>query len=338
MNPQLTLRLARAGFVLFSCLLGVALALSSQSQWWAGAFIGLGFGAVVVGLDMLLRQFTIGVFSSATFGLMIGILCAWLLTQIPFPDLPWLESSHGLIQGGIYCALGFLGISLALRSNREEFALIIPYVRFRQEGIEEQKLLVDTNILIDGRLPGICETGFITGSLMVPRFVLDEMHLLADSPDATRRERGKRGLECLEQLRSNSSLHVKIHEDFESAPATVDARLIQLARILGARILTNDANLGRVAALQGVVVLNLHSLAKAMRPNLLPGDEVDLTLIKEGKDPHQAVGYLPDGSMIVVNHAIQRIGQTVPVTIISSLQTTAGRLVFAEIKGSPPRK
>jgi uncharacterized protein YacL len=340
MNPQLTLRFARAGFVLFCGLLGVALAPSFEAGGWTGAGVGAIFGLLVAGIDILLNRFTIGVFSSATFGLMVGVFCAWLVTRINLPELPGFLSldeadrarSRNIYELIVYVTFGFLGITLALRSNRQEFAFVIPYVRFRQEGIEEQRLLVDTNILIDGRLPGICETGFLNGAMIVPRFVLDELHLLADAPDPVKRERGKRGLECLEQLRANSSLDVKIHEEFQPQERPVDIKLVQLARALAARLLTNDANLGRVAALQGVPVLNLNNLAKAMRPALLPGDEVDLTLIKEGKDPHQAVGYLPDGTMIVVNHAIQHIGTAVPVVVSSSLQTSAGRLVFAEVR------
>lgn len=338
MNPTTTLRLARAGFVLFACLLGVALAPAFPAVWWKGALVGASAGLFVAVLDVLLIRFTIGVFSSATIGLLIGLLCAWLITRINFAELPIFqaanipEQSSKVFEIAVYCTLGFLGITLALRSNREEFALLIPYVRFRQDGVEEQHLLIDTNILIDARLPGICETGFLNSSLVVPHFVLDELHLLADSPDPIKRERGKRGLECLEQLRSSPHVDIKIHEEHQHEEGPVDSKLVQLGRLLGARLLTNDSNLGRVAALQGVPVLNLNSLAKAMRPTVLPGDEVDLTLIKEGKDPHQAVGYLPDGTMLVVNHAKPLLGQTVAVIISSALQTSAGRLVFAELK------
>ena len=343
MSPTTTLRLARAGFVLFACLLGVALVPAFQGQWWQGAVAGAGAGLVVAVLDILLNRFTISVFSSATAGLLIGLFCGWLISRIGLSELPLFQAGDAEVQRqrqqvfqlAVYCTFGFLGITLALRSNREEFALLIPYVRFRQEGVEEQRLLVDTNILIDGRLPAICETGFLKASLVVPRFVLDELHLLADSQDPIRRERGRRGLECLENLRAHPLSEVKIHEDHQSEPGPVDMMLVRLARSQGARLLTNDANLGRVAALQGVSVLNLNSLAKAMRPTVLPGDEVDLMLIKEGKDAHQAVGYMPDGTMIVVNHAAALMGHNVTVIVSSSLQTTAGRLVFAELKHSP---
>lgn len=345
MNSASTLRLARAGFVVFACLLGVALAPAYQASYVSGGLIGAAVGLVVVGVEVLLIRFTLGAFSSATVGLLIGMLCAWLITRLNLSELPIFQSEDAtsppksqLFELAVYCIFGFIGIALALRANREEFALLIPYVRFRQEGVEEQQLIVDTNILIDGRLPGLCDTGFIHSKLIVPRFVLDELHLLADSPDPHRRERGRRGLDSLEALRGNLRVEVKIHEDNTPAEQPVDVRLARLARALGASLLTNDSNLGRVASLQGVTVLNLNSLAKAMRPPVIPGDEVELTLIKEGKDSHQAVGYLPDGTMLVVNHARHLLGQTVPVVISSSLQTAAGRLVFAELKPAKPAR
>ena len=306
--------------------------------------MGAGAGLLVAALDILLNKFTISVFSSATAGLLIGLFCGWLITRIGLSELPLFQASdveaqrqrQQVFQIAVYCTFGFLGITLALRSNREEFALLIPYVRFRQEGVEEQRLLVDTNILIDGRLPGICETGFLKDSLVVPRFVLNELHLLADSPDLIKRERGRRGLECLENLRARPLAEIKIQADSQAEDGPADMKLVRLARSQGARLLTNDANLGRIATLQGVSVLNLNSLAKAMRPVVTPGDEVELVLVKEGRDPHQAVGYLPDGTMLVVNHAAHLVGQTVTVTVSSSLQTAAGRLVFAELKPHSP--
>jgi uncharacterized protein YacL len=296
--------------------------------------LALAFGGLIIGIDILLRNLTIRSFSAGTFGLMIGIFCAYLITTIP-----WAQNTGGKsnwIELSIYLALGYLGTALALRSNRQEFSLIIPYVRFRNEGIIQQPLLVDTNIIIDGRLPGICATGFLGGTLIVPRFVLDELHVLADSLETVKRERGRRGLECLEELKRADGLEVTIHDDYQPNEKLVDTKLVQLAKTLDAKLLTNDANLGRVAQLQGLEVLNLNHLAQAMRVIVNAGDELELVLVKEGKDEHQAVGYLPDGTMIVVNHARNRIGNTAIVTVSSALQTSAGRLIFAELKGGPP--
>ncbi|MDB6136286.1 MAG: conserved rane protein of unknown function [Verrucomicrobiales bacterium] len=332
--------IVRVLFVVCCVLLGIVLSIASSGTMHriTGGVLGALFGGLIVGTDILLKNLSFRSFGSGTFGLMTGVLCAWLLTRVPWAQslLPsqWenAETFDRILNLIIYLTLGYLGIILALRSNRQEFSLIIPYVRFRNEGVIQQPLLVDTNIIIDGRIPGICATGFLGGTLIVPRFVLDELHILADSADPVKRDRGRRGLECLEQLKRTPTLSVTIHDDYQSQEKLVDTKLIQLGKTLDARLLTNDANLGRVAGLQGLPVLNLNQLAHAMRPPLNVGDEVEMMLVKEGKDDHQAVGYLPDGTMIVVNHARSKVGATVVATVSSSLQTSAGRLIFAELK------
>ncbi len=334
MPPRTLIHTVRAVFLVCCVLLGMSVVSTGTEDVSSvtACALGLGFGGLVIGLDILLRNLTIRSFSAGTFGLMIGIFCAWLITNIP-----WAQNTGdrgNWIQLGIYLGLGYLGTALALRSNRQEFSLIIPYVRFRNEGIIQQPLLVDTNIIIDGRLPGICATGFVGGTLIVPRFVLDELHVLADSLEAVKRDRGRRGLECLEDLKRVPGLEISIHDDYQPNEKLVDTKLVQLAKALDAKLLTNDANLGRVAQLQGLAVLNLNHLAQAMRVVVNAGDELELVLVKEGKDDHQAVGYLADGTMIVVNHARSRLGNTALVTVSSALQTSAGRLIFAELKNS----
>ena len=236
----------------------------------------------------------------------------------------------------IYAAFGYLGMMLAIRSNRDEFSILIPYVRFTRQAVQEAPLLVDTNIIIDGRVQAVCAAGFLSGSLVVPKFVLEELQRLADSHDPLRRDRGKRGFDNLEKMRRTAGLDVTIHDSSANEPdgadLPIDSRLIALARFLQSRLLTNDANLARVARLQNLAVLNLNDLATAMRPSLAVGDELELSLVKEGRDAHQAVGYLPDGTMIVVNHARALVGTTVSVQVASALQTSAGRLIFAEIR------
>ena len=334
MPPRTLIHTVRAVFLVCCVLLGMSVVSTGTEDVSSvtACALGLGFGGLVIGLDILLRNLTIRSFSAGTFGLMIGIFCAWLITNIP-----WAQNTGdrgNWIQLGIYLGLGYLGTALALRSNRQEFSLIIPYVRFRNEGIIQQPLLVDTNIIIDGRLPGICATGFVGGTLIVPRFVLDELHVLADSLEAVKRDRGRRGLECLEDLKRVPGLEISIHDDYQPNEKLVDTKLVQLAKALDAKLLTNDANLGRVAQLQGLAVLNLNHLAQAMRVVVNAGDELELVLVKEGKDDHQAVGYLADGTMIVVNHARSRLGNTALVTVSSALQTSAGRLIFAKLKNS----
>jgi uncharacterized protein YacL len=223
---------------------------------------------------------------------------------------------------------------LAIRSNRDEFAVIIPYVRFRQATVHDTPLLIDSNVIIDGRIPAVCATGFLSSSLVVPRFVLEELQRLADSADPLKRERGRLALERLQRMQLDPNLSITIHETEDDPHMAVDTRLIKIAKMLDARLLTNDASLGAIARLQSVSVLNLNDLTQALRPQLAAGDLLDLALTKEGRDSHQAVGYLSDGTMIVVNHARAHIGKTMPVVVNSALQTSAGRLFFADLKAA----
>jgi uncharacterized protein YacL len=235
----------------------------------------------------------------------------------------------------VYASFAYLGMMLAMRSNRDEFSLIIPYVKFTRETTQHEPLVVDTNVIIDGRIADLCATGFLSRALIVPRFVLGELQTLADSRDPIKRERGRRGLEILNQLQRSRDVELTIHESTsEEAEGAVDTRLVRAAKVLQARLLTNDNALCQVARLQQVPALNLNDLSRALRPVVIVGDEIELSLVKEGREQHQAIGYLPDGTMIVVNHARPHLGTTKPVVVASALQTTAGRLIFAELKGN----
>ena len=331
MTPPRTVNLLRALFVIFSGFVGVSVGSALLGSWWMGAGGGLIFGLVVVLADRLLKGVTLRIFSSAAFGLMLGLFFSWLLLASDIlrnasEDVQWIVSLL------TYSTFGYLGMMLAIRSGRDEFSLIIPYVRFRQSGVQDIPLILDSNILIDGRLERLRNTGFIGTSLIVPRFILDELQLLADSGDSLRRERGRRALNLLEEFRQRDPMSVTIHESTPDGETTVDARLVHLAQLIGARLLTNDSNLCKIARLQNVTALSLNELSEALRPQLANGDELDLTLVKEGKESHQAVGYLPDGTMVVVNHGRPHLGDTVTVSIASIVHTTAGRLFFAELK------
>ncbi|MES2570148.1 MAG: PIN domain-containing protein, partial [Verrucomicrobiota bacterium] len=220
----------------------------------------------------------------------------------------------------------------AVRSNRDEFALIIPYIRFRRATVQDEPLLVDTNIIIDGQIVELCATGFLSSSLIVPRCVLDELQRLADSADPIKRERGRNALLRLQQMQNNPVLSVTIHEMETDTEISVDTRLANLAKLLDVRLLTNDGNLCSIARLQGVTALNINDLIRALRPAISAGQHLEIALVKEGREPHQAVGYLADGTMIIVNHARSFLGKTAPVVIASAHQTSAGRLFFAELR------
>ncbi len=301
-----------------------------------GGMVGLVFGLTVVLADRLLKGFSLRIFSTATIGMLLGLAAARLLVASGVL-LYTTEQVRWIISIGLYSTFGYLGTMLAVRGNRDEFALLIPYVRFQRAAVHDAPLVVDTSVLIDGRLPGLCQTGFLSSTLAIPRFVLEELQRLADSAEPLKRERGRRGLDLLNDMQRRPEMSITV-SDFapEGDPdAPVDRQLILFARYLRARLLTLDANLARMARLEGVAVLHLQELSQALSLVLATGEELELVLIKPGRDAHQAVGYLPDGGMVVVNHARGLIGQSVEVVVAGVLQTSAGRMYFAELKNAP---
>jgi uncharacterized protein YacL len=336
MIRQVTVNLLRVLFITFCGSVGLLVSSQTSGNPFPGLFVGLVFGLVMVLIDRLLKGFSLRAFSSATLGLLLGLFFANLLSasqvlRYQSEDVQWIARLL------VYCAFGYLGMMLAMRSNRDEFSLIIPYVRFARETTQHEPLVIDTNIIIDGRIVELCATGFVSRVLVVPRFVLGELQLLADSRESIKRERGRRGLEILNQLQQGREIDLTIHESAEDDDLTVDARLVRLAKMLQARLLTNDQALCQVARLQQVPVLNLNDLVRALQSPVIVGEELELNLVKEGRDAHQAVGFLPDGTMIVVNHARQLIGRMASVVVSSALQTAGGRLIFAELKENTRR-
>jgi uncharacterized protein YacL len=296
-----------------------------------GLFIGFGLGSVLVAIDEMLKGFSLRAFSAATFGLLLGTIMAWLVAVsglFEFAD----QNTQWMIRLSLFLAFGYIGMILAMRSNKEDFSLIIPYVRFASQSKPENRLLLDTSVIIDGRIADLIEAKFIEGMMIVPRFVLHELQRLADSNDPIIRARGRRGLEMLTRLQQNQNNEIKIHEgDFPEEPE-VDAKLVRLARALNAKLYTNDYNLGKVAELQSVSYINLNEMANALKPVILPGEVFSIRVVREGKDKGQGVGYLNDGTMVVINNAQSLIGQQTTVKVISLLQTGAGVIIFADLK------
>jgi uncharacterized protein YacL len=320
-------------FFLILCVLG-SWAIGQMHENWAqhpiiAVLIGLACGGAVIGIDRVLKGFSLRGLSSATFGLFVGWTISYFVGNSVL--FSFVDPEPKLIaQIILYVICAYLGMMIALRGS-DEFNLVIPYIRFRREDKPERLVLLDTNIIIDGRIQDVCATGFLNAVLIVPRFVLHELQYIADSGEETRRARGRRGLEVLKQLQKNPHVEVKIHEDDVAAIKEVDGKLVQLARMLNAEIVTNDYNLNRIAELQRVKVLNLHELGKALRPVVLPGEKLSVKLVKEGREADQAVAYLDDGTMIVVNRARRHIGHDIDVVIDSVLQTSAGRMAFADV-------
>jgi uncharacterized protein YacL len=301
---------------------------------WAvwGMLFGLAVGGVIIAIDIGLKGFSLRGLSAATFGLAMGSLVAFLIGASGiFKGRGIDESTEQMLKLVSFVFFSYLGMVMALR-GKDEFNLLIPYVKFRRVDQPEQLIVVDTSAIIDGRLGDICETGFLDGILIIPRFVLKELQFVADSPDPLKRSRGRRGLDVLNKLRANAKVEVRIHEEDVTEFPDVDTKLLHLAKLLGAKVVTTDYNLNKLAELQHVKVLNVNDLAKSLRSVLLPGEETSIGLVREGREPDQAVGYLPDGTMIVVNKARRHIGQQVPIVVTSALQTSAGRMIFGELK------
>jgi uncharacterized protein YacL len=302
--------------------------------WLLGMAIGFGFGWLMIAIDEMLKGFSLRAFSATTFGLLLGTVVALLIDHSGLFDTVE-DPVRRLVRLSLFLSFGYIGIILAMRSNKEDFSLIIPYVRFAPQNKPDNLLLLDTSIIIDGRIADLIDANFLEGLIVVPRFVLKELQQIADSSDPIKRARGRRGLEMLNRIQRNKRCEVKIHDGDFPEEKEVDAKLVRLARNLRAKLYTNDYNLGKVAELQSVCYVNMHDLAKSLRVVLVPGEIVSLRLVREGKDKGQGVGYMPDGTMVVVNNGQSAIGQQVEVQVQSLLQTGAGIIVFAEIKQQP---
>ncbi|HOW67735.1 MAG TPA: twitching motility protein PilT [Candidatus Paceibacterota bacterium] len=300
------------------------------SSGWRGVLIGFGLGGVLVAIDEMLKGFSLRAFSAASFGLMLGCLVAWLIDQSQL-FIYAEERIRWIIRLAMFLGFGYIGMLLAMRSNKEDFWLIIPYVRFTPQNQPDKLLLLDTSAIIDGRVADLFESSFVEGIVVVPRFVLRELQSIADSNDPIRRARGRRGLEMLTRLQRSKRVEVKIHEGDVPEENTVDGKLVGLARRLGATLYTNDYNLSKVAELHSVTYVNINQLSQALKPVILPGELLNLRIVREGKDKGQGVGYLPDGTMVVVNQASHMVGNQVEIQVISLLQTGAGIIVFADL-------
>lgn len=269
----------------------------------------------------------------STMGLIMGLLVAALLT-IPLSLLPGQWGQFSPLAGA--AIFGFLGMAL-LHMHEKEVLTLLGVLSKRDDVRKEDLVLLDTSVIIDGRIADIRKTGFVSGTLIVPRFVLNELQHIADSSDDLRRRRGRRGLEMLNNMQRDENVPLEISEHNVRNGHTVDARLIKLAQELDCPILTNDYNLNRVAELQGVPVLNINELANTVKTVVLPGETLQVHIIQEGKEPRQGVGYLDDGTMIVVENGERYMDREVDIEVTRVLQTAAGRMIFGNIKRHGPR-
>ncbi|MCI4445028.1 MAG: TRAM domain-containing protein [Candidatus Aminicenantes bacterium] len=296
-----------------------------------GALCGFFLGLILILIENRVRRAQFRIIWTASLGTLMGVLIGWLLASI-YPRQVSSSEMANFLRLFFLIAFPYLGFLLGLKKPEWlEPGFLLSFFQSKSEN-HIYKLL-DTSVIIDGRIAEVCDTGFIDGSLVVPQFVLKELQLVADSPDVLKRQRGRRGLEVLDRLQKTARVKVIISDlDFPEIKE-VDSKLIECAKALKAKIITNDFNLNKVAKLQGIEVLNINELANALRPIVLPGETMRVFILKEGKEKDQGVAYLDDGTMVVVDNARRMIGQTVDITVTSVLQTTVGKMIFGRYNG-----
>ena len=325
----MNLLLVRILFIIFSVILGY-----QSGDFFGNNLLGMGIGLFasifIILMEVGMRRVSSKGLSSVVFGLILGLIMAkfvgdaFALAKIPEDTLQLIR----LILTLIFC---YLGMVIGYR-GKDEFNIIIPYVRLRRQDQREEAVVLDTSVIIDGRIMDICKTKFIDTKLVLPRFVLKELQNISDSSDPIKRQRGRRGLEILNNLQKDAGIRVIINEEDFPDIKDVDTKVVRLAKILEAKILTVDFNLNQVASIQGVGVLNINELCNALKPVVFPGESLKIRLIREGKEHNQAVGDLGDGTMMVVEDARRLIGKEVKVMVTSVLQTQAGRMIFTRLE------
>ena len=293
---------------------------------WLGApYVTVMPAAIVV---ERIRAASAGDLIGGAFGAAIGLMLA-LFLAFPLPFLPGEIGRYAPLVTAV--VLGVIGAT-AGAVKRNDLSAFAQGVRGVRRSTADARVLLDTSIIIDGRIADVVRSGFVRGTLIVPKFVLAELQYFNDSPDGSRRERGRRGLEMLAKMQKEETVKVELSEE-DPAGTGADGKLVTLAKSLGVPIMTNDYGLNRVAELQGITVLNMNDLAKAVRPVVLPGEEITVRVIQEGKESAQAVGYLEDGTMVVVENGARHIGSELSVTVMRVLQTVGGRMIFGHPKG-----
>lgn len=357
------LHVLRALFILLMGAVGYFLLLQpwqGGEYTWLTMMIVLSVGVLIVCIDILAPRRKLAVFSGSFLGLLVGIVIAyalsfvvalvvdnyitalsdnaadWLVKTYHITDKKTISNRDLVVQNlnlvlGVICC--YLSISFVLQT-KDDFRFIIPYVEFSKGTKGSRPILLDTSILIDGRITDIAATGVFESQLLVPRFVLDELQQVADSSDKLKRNRGRRGLDILTKLRTLPKIEVFIYDHSlhsETEVEGVDQKLLALAKQLNARVLTTDFNLNKVAQLRGVDVININELTNALKPVVLPGEKMRVRLMKGGEEPGQGVGYLDDGTMVVVEQGRNHVNEEVEFTVTSALQTSAGRMIFGKM-------
>jgi uncharacterized protein YacL len=332
----------RCVFVLVAAGLGVWLlnntgVVAADASWMTWALFGgvMGIALGVIAIDTAIRKKHLDMITAVYFGMIVGLLMTYVLGLALEPLFIGIGGSKSpfvsptkLLLGLVLC---YTCISL-LMQTRSDFRFIIPYVEFAREVKGVRPCVLDTSVIIDGRIADVAETNVIDGKLIIPKFVITELQSIADSSDRLRRGRGRRGLDILNRLRTTRAQDIEIYDQelAEFGDQPVDMKLVVLAKHLQGKLITNDYNLNKVAKLQGVPVINFNDLSNALKPVFLPGEHIDVRVVKAGEEAGQGVGYLEDGTMVVIENGREHIGETVNIAVTSVLQTSAGRMVFGK--------
>jgi uncharacterized protein YacL len=333
------------GLIVLRCLflfvaagLGVSLLNNSSvipddSGWMTWALFGgvMGIALGVIALDVAIRKKHLDTITAVYFGMIVGLFMTYVLGLALEPLLSSYKAIRDPVKLVVGLVLCYACISL-LMQTRSDFRFIIPYVEFAKEIKGVRPCVLDTSVIIDGRIADVAETNVFDGKMIIPKFVINELQAIADSSDRLRRGRGRRGLDILNRLRTAHAEDLEIFEQElpEFAEQAVDMKLVILAKHLQGKLITNDYNLNKVAKLHGVPVINFNDLSNALKPVFLPGEHFDVRVVKAGEEPGQGVGYLEDGTMVVIENGRDRIGETVNIAVTSVLQTSAGRMVFGK--------
>ncbi len=338
---KLDILIIRIGFVLILALMGFLLdplgKSSDLDSWFTAhrglsAFLGIIIAFLIIGFEMRARQATIKTLIGAAIGSILGIVGAYLIGMLISSQETKAVPAEmkTFLTVALAFFMGYIGLMVGAAKG-EFIDLSVLGGIFSDKTAKRDCKVLDTSVIIDGRIADVAETGFLGGTLVIPQFILTELQQVADSPDSSKRQRGRRGLDMLQRLRNNNQIDIQIVETDYPAVKEVDLKLIELGKELDAVIVTNDFNLNKVSQLRGVSVLNINELANALKPVVLPGEAMRVFVLKEGKEYNQGVAYLDDGTMVVIDDARRLIGKTADIAVTSVLQTTAGKMIFGRL-------
>ncbi len=342
---KLDILIIRIGFIALLILFGYILnpfertqrfgfsELGDNTRPFLSAVFGAIIGVLIIAFEMRVARATLKTLIGAAIGSILGILGAFLIGILISIQKEAAVSAEMQTFLTITLAffMGYIGLMVGAAKGEYIDLSVLGGIFSDKTTVQQDLRILDTSVIIDGRIADVAETGFMGGTLIIPQFILTELQQVADSPDSSKRQRGRRGLDMLQRLRNNSKIDIQIVETDFPAVKEVDLKLIELGKQLDAVIVTNDFNLNKVAQLRGVLVLNINELANALKPVVLPGEAMRVFILKEGKEYNQGVAYLDDGTMVVVDNARKLIGKTADIAVTSVLQTTAGRMIFGRL-------